>query len=165
MSATEIAAWWGAAIATLVLVWDIFKWQRSGPIVVVSANPNMVVLGGSLPGTRQDKKYIAINVTNNGDRPTTITHCVTYYYANIFKRLLNKSSEQFVIHPLGTQPIPHVLEPGGQWLGAGEQTEEFVTLSRKGHLCFGVHFSSRKRAVLQRVVIEAPPPSSSSAPD
>ena len=46
MEASEIAAWWGATIATLVLLWDIFKWKRAGPVVTISASPNMTIVGG-----------------------------------------------------------------------------------------------------------------------
>ena len=54
MEITEIAAWWGAIIATLVLLWDMYKWERSGPIINVSASPNMQPFG-KIPNNQKVK--------------------------------------------------------------------------------------------------------------
>ena len=45
MKITDWAAWWGAIIATLVLVWDMYKWKRSGPIINVSASLGIKTVG------------------------------------------------------------------------------------------------------------------------
>jgi len=45
MKVTDLANWWGAFIATLVLVWDMYKWKRSGPIINVSASPGIKTVG------------------------------------------------------------------------------------------------------------------------
>jgi len=44
MKITELAAWWGAIIATLMLLWDMYKWVRSGPIINVSVSPNYATI-------------------------------------------------------------------------------------------------------------------------
>ena len=85
-SPTEIAAWWGAAIATLVLGWDVDKHVRSGPRLRVRANPNMEIVGYEvklgLMETVLPKgtKLIHVDVTNVGDQPTTLTHFVFFAY-------------------------------------------------------------------------------------
>lgn len=59
MKLTEIAAWWGAFIATLLLFWDIYKWKRSGPIINVSASPNMKLFS-KIPDRLKDKTLIFV---------------------------------------------------------------------------------------------------------
>jgi hypothetical protein len=39
MQASDIAAWWGAIVATAILFWDIIKWKKSGVTVKVKAVP------------------------------------------------------------------------------------------------------------------------------
>jgi hypothetical protein len=99
MSATELAAWWGAAIATLVFIWDIFKWKKSGPIVGVSVSPNMHTFGGITDGLGE-KTFVVVEITNNGDRKTTITHLVGFHYSSFFLRLRKKQRKTlFVMSP------------------------------------------------------------------
>ena len=31
MSATDVAAWWGGIVATLILAWDVYKWKKTRP--------------------------------------------------------------------------------------------------------------------------------------
>ena len=45
MKVIDLANWWGAFIATLVLVWDMYKWKHSGPIINVSASPGIKTVG------------------------------------------------------------------------------------------------------------------------
>jgi hypothetical protein len=45
MTSTEIAAWWGAIIASIVLLWDIYKWKTRGPKLVMRLSPNIQVWG------------------------------------------------------------------------------------------------------------------------
>ena len=153
MNATELAAWWGAAIASLVLVWDIFKWKRTGPILKVSASPDMQTIGG-LPDGLQDKKFVAVEVTNTGDRKTTLTHLVGFHYASKFQWLRRKKNKTFIVaNPAFSATLPHVLESGERWLGGIEQNKELEEISRKGYLYCGVYHSSGKRPVLQRVIV------------
>lgn len=67
MSASDVAAWWGAVIATLVLVWDVFKWRKSRFSIKVSASPNMSPLNAP-EGKLEDDKNIFVEVVNRGDK-------------------------------------------------------------------------------------------------
>jgi len=160
MKITELAAWWGAIIATLVLVWDMYKWKRSGPIINVSASPGMKTVG-NLPNHLEGKKYISIEVTNTGNKKTTITHLVVFHYISLFQKLIKRKDKSFIV---GTPaffppPLPHVLEPGERWLGGIEQACELEEMSRNGYLCCGIYHSSSKKPVLQRVIIHKNPDS------
>src|SRR5438132_12326882 len=67
-SVTTLLAWWGAIIATTVLVWDVYKWRKTRQVQLsVRANGNLQDAHSQDP-----RRYISITVTNNGDRPTTL---------------------------------------------------------------------------------------------
>ena len=87
LTGTDIVAWWGAIVATVVLIWDIYKWKTSGPILKFEVSPYTRIIGDP---TRESKKYISANVTNIGDRPTTLTNLVLQYYDRYFKMVRHK---------------------------------------------------------------------------
>lgn len=152
-SLTNTAAWWGAVIATIVLMWDIYKWFRSGPILHVTVGPNMQTLG-NIPNHPKNQKYISVEVTNTGSRKTTITHLVSFYYKSFIFNLFKKPNKNFVVlTPAFLSTLPHIIEPGGRWLGGIEQNIELEELSRNGYLFCGIYHSSSKKPVMQRVVI------------
>jgi len=94
---TNIAAWWGAVIATFVIIWDIYKWTHSGPIINVTASPNMQAVG-NFSNRESDKDYISIIVTNTGNIKTTITHLVVFYYKYkpVLSKILKKKTKTFL---------------------------------------------------------------------
>ena len=151
---TNIAAWWGAAIATSVLIWDIYKWTHSGPIINVTASPNMKTFG-KIPNHPKDKKYISVEVTNTGTQKTTITHLMSSHYKSlIFKLIKNTDKNYAVLTPAFLAPrLPHILEPGERWMGGIEQNNELEKLSRNGLLYCGIYHSGSKKPVMQRVII------------
>ena len=69
-STTDIVAWWGAIIATVVFAWDIYKWKTSGAKIRLLVSSGMSLYGG---GVKDENTYITFRVTNVEDRPTTIT--------------------------------------------------------------------------------------------
>jgi len=153
MTASEIAAWWGAAIGSLVFLWDIYKWGKSGPQLEVSASPNMVTCG-DLSATYGKGPFILVEVRNNGDRKTTITHCVGFCYSSRLRKMLRlRPEEEFIVpNPLPGK-VPHVLEPGERWMGMLEQNEELIKMSKEGHLCLGIFHSGARKAVTCHVII------------
>jgi HJR/Mrr/RecB family endonuclease len=68
---TEIVAWWGAVLATIVFLWDIYKWRTAGRKLRVSVQSGMKSI--NMPQF-EGKTLIHVNVSNYGDRPTTITN-------------------------------------------------------------------------------------------
>jgi len=152
---TNIAAWWGAVIATFVFIWDIYKWKHSGPTINVFASPNMQAIG-NFPNHEGDKDYISITVTNTGNRKTTITHLVIFYYKYkpILSKILKKKARTFFVPtPSFSPPLPHILEPGERWLCGIEQNNELEELSRNGLLYCGIYHSGSRKPVMQRVII------------
>ncbi|MBM2837537.1 MAG: hypothetical protein HW415_162 [Deltaproteobacteria bacterium] len=141
MNATDAAAWWGAITATLVFVWDIYKWIKSGSNLRITASPNMQLLYNEIPKTT-DPKYVFVEVSNTGDKRTTITNLVGVCYQSFWGWLFwRKPDINFIVptHALA-KPLPYVLEPGERWSGMG--TRRFYC---------GVCHSNKAKADLVRV--------------
>lgn len=118
---TNIAAWWGAVLATLVLIWDVFKWLHSGARISLKALPNMISVPENplLPGEK-----VFVEVSNSGVTPTTLKGIGILYYESWWKRILRRPKEQGVIAQPNPQfPLPHTLEAGKIWQGFINQDE------------------------------------------
>ena len=152
MKLTEIAAWWGASIATLLLFWDIYKWKRSGPIINVSASPNMELVS-KIPDRLKDKTLIFVQVVNSGNIKTTLTHLVIFHYSSFFKKLIKKKNMQAIVVSALYTPLPYILEPGELWQGGIFQNKELEKMSRNGYLYCGIIHASGKKPILRRLVV------------
>lgn len=129
---TDVVAWWGAIIATIVLIWDIFKWTASGPKIRMNVRSNRRLIG--FPG-REDEQLIMVEAVNIGDRPTTLTLVGLIHYDGWLDRIRKKPSVQYAVpNPTITQALPYVLEPGKMWTGGITQSEDVEELSSQGHL-------------------------------
>jgi len=159
MSPSEVAAWYGAVLATVVfmwnVVWNVYTWKRTGAIVNVTSTPNWKVFNG-IPNGLEDKTFIFVRAANTGDRKTTLTHLVVSHYTSVFKLLIRIRSEEsgVVLRPELSRPLPYVLGPGEQWEGGIIQTKKLEEISKKGYLYCGVLHSSRKRPIIKRVIIK-----------
>jgi hypothetical protein len=123
MSTSDVAAWWGAAIATLVLIWDVIKWRKSRFSIRISASPNMSSFD-QLERKLEDDKNIFVEVVNSGDKIITLTHLVVIHYSNLWELIFCKPSTQGIIpRPKGAQQIPYELEPGKRWTGLIDQKD------------------------------------------
>lgn len=152
LSTTDIVAWWGAIIATTVLVWDVFKWITSGAKIRLLVSSNMQMFGGF---EQNDKNYITLRVTNVGDRPTTISTIGGKHYKNLWSKLTNKVNQAFVIpNPaLNNQQLPYVLDVGQEWMGGADQTEEIERMAKDGYLIMEVYDAVHKNPTKGRVII------------
>lgn len=148
----DIVAWWGAIVATIVLVWDIYKWWTSGPRIKFVARPNSLVVGDP---TRRGHKFISANATNIGDRPTTITNLVLQHYKTYIQMLRHKpSTSMVVLDPNPSQPLPYVLHPGAVWQGLAEQAFELEELTKTGYLVCGLCHSHSDKEIDKRITLK-----------
>ena len=152
MSASELAAWWGAVVATLALLWNIIRAIRSGARVRVRASPNMSISPND-PAT-DGKLFISVTAVNKGNAPTTITTFCGYHYRNFWARLRRKG-QGFFFNPTGSlgQSVPHVLGPGEQWSNMAAQ-EGMLEKFDSGAVFIGVIHNQRRRPVFARVAIK-----------
>ncbi|MEJ1402549.1 MAG: hypothetical protein RPU61_03400 [Candidatus Sedimenticola sp. (ex Thyasira tokunagai)] len=152
LSTTDIVAWWGAIIATIILVWDVYKWKTSGAKIRYFVSSEMKLFGGI---EDNDKTYITFRVANIGDRPTTITTIGGKYYKSLWRKLTNKVDQAFVIPSpaFNHQVLPYVLEVGQEWMGGAEQTEDIEEMAKSGYLIIEVYDSVHKKPSSDRVII------------
>src|SRR6266850_3902506 len=93
-----IVAWWGAVLSTIVLLWDIYKWRTAGPKLRVVAQSGLE--GINMPEL-DGKILFSIDVTNYGDRPTTITSVCLMHYSSLLSRVRKRADRTFLL------PIPN----------------------------------------------------------
>jgi hypothetical protein len=127
MTASDIAAWWGAGLATLVLAWDVYKWKTSGARLSVKVVPGM-----QMAGDRTGTLHILVEVVNRGDRLTTLTHLAVYQYASSFDRLRKKRQASLLVPKPGGNDLPYELEPGKRWTGLMDQAGLIKQLEGNG---------------------------------
>ena len=157
MSSTDLAAWWGAVVATVVFIWDIYKWKTQGPKLKVTVSPNMVVMGDP---TREGKTWVSISVTNVGDRPTTIKGVGMEHYQSRWLRLKSTADKAAVFpNPNDNYPLPRILNPGEEWRGLIPQARDdlgidLAALSRSGHLMIWLSHSHSSRAIKKRLEVK-----------
>ncbi len=152
-----LAAWWGALVATIVLLFDYYKWARSGPRVRCDSKYGWKIM---VEGVNDDNEYIFFSVTNTGDRPTTITKQAALYWPNRIKRYFCKSKEQFFIkgglYDMGK--IPMIIKPGEIWNGVARINSDIHNLMEKGgYFYLSLDFSHRCRPYLFKVTKESKP--------
>ena len=155
MSINDIVAWWGAIVATLVLIWDVYKWKRSGPLHRVTARPNMRSLDGDNKGV-----YIIVEVSNIGDKSTTLTDLVGVCYKSRLAVFLRKPNYSFVVpNTMFRKMLPFLLIPGDCWTGGIDQRNLEKEIKEEGigkidFLYCGVSDSSKSKSTLVRVKLK-----------
>ncbi len=152
LSASEYAAWWGAIIATLTLVWGVIVTIRSGARVYVTATPNMRIY--PTQPTTGESLYISVKAVNRGTSPTTITHLLGYYAPTVLDSIRKQKRQHFVIpaYEICGNIIPYVLKPGEEWGNLVKQENFEEEISCK-YLYVGVQHNQKKETIYKRVKI------------
>lgn len=139
---TGLVALYGAVLSTL-------NFLRAGPKLRFAVRHGVIVVGSP------DKRtFVQTTVTNHGDRPTTLTNIVIYYFERPWSWawLRNHPTRMGVLNnPNPTRPFPLELAPGNVWQGLSEQTPELVAWGTKGAVYFGLHHSHRTKPKWKRV--------------
>lgn len=152
MSSTDAAAWWGAIVASMILIWDVYKWIKSGTALRLNAVPDKQLLYDEIPKPT-DTKYINVDVSNTGDKKTTVTHLVGVCHTSLWRWLFRRKPDInfFVPTPGFAKPLPYVLQPGEKWSGTIEQTKQLEDWMKTGRFYCGVNHSNKSKAQLVRV--------------
>jgi len=158
MDITKIVAWWGAGLSTAVFAWDIWKYRHAGPKLrfqVRTGVPSEDATVALASRIACGGKFIQTEVTNYGDRPTTLTNMELYYFDKPWSwaRLRNRPTKEKVLNnPNPAQPFPCELKPGGVWRGRlMEQMPELVEWGTTGALYFELYHSHHTKPVRERV--------------
>lgn len=130
MSSTDVVAWWGAVVATAVLIWDIVKWLRSGARLRCTVKPNShyqdseSVLIESTPHSARGviKESIHIELVNLGELPTTI---MSIRAERPLKNggWVGNDGSAFTEH--WNKRLPYKIDPGDIWSCRGDQEKLF----------------------------------------
>jgi hypothetical protein len=152
MSPTGIVAWWGAILSTVVFLWDVYKYRTAGPKLRLEVSTGMKSV--NMP-QYDGKTLIMGNVTNFGDRPTTITHFALQGYKKKwhFGKIRVAGQSGIVPIPNTGQPLPFELKPGAVWTGIAFQ-ETVEAWGTEGIVYLFVHHSHSKKPLSKRVVIK-----------
>jgi len=151
MDATIVAAWWGAVVATVLMLWEFHKWRYSGVRLRLELRKNMVPTDLLLKAV-SNTKYAILTVSNYGDRSTTITHFYGMHYPSRWKALRKKEPLALIVaRPAFSKPLPVLLEPGKQWSGGIEHNDELNTLITKGPVFLEIVHSGSTRPKTLRV--------------
>ena len=150
LSASDLAAWWGALVATAVLVFEVIKWRKSRAAVHVTAKPNMQLVGSGVMGA---EKHILITATNRGGQPTTITHVIVAQYPHWMARIRGKPDMWGAIPDPRPGRLPHVLAPGEMWTGLVDQSDLAAKSKPGGLLYCGVNHALVEKPILVRVAL------------
>ena len=153
MTVTDVLAWWGAVVATVVLVWDIFKWFHEGPQMAFKVRPEMCIVGDE---EFEGKRFLVFDVANIGGRATTLTSLGFVYYANLWQRIRRKADYYFVKNPGFEHAFPHKLDVGELWTGRASQTGELDRMLEKGFLYASVYCSHSSHPMTVRVQKKSP---------
>jgi hypothetical protein len=146
---TTIVAWWGAIIATMVLVWDIYKWANRGARLEYTVKTNMKTYGDP---TTKGMTFVTVRVSNTGDRTTTIENMGFLHYKNWIFQMARKPSFAAVVTNVGApNPIPYEIKPGGIWDGMAQQEEDLISKANTGRLYCCIYHSGAKRPLMRRV--------------
>ena len=149
--ATVVIAVYAAVVSTVVLAWDVVKWRMSGPRLRITVQVNLMFVGnGKLDPTR----YVGAQVTNCGDRPTTLQSFGAFIYKNDWLASVQSNRPDIcMIFPEGhgVQTLPLLLEPGQQWRGLIEQSA-VESIAREKCLMIAIYHSHSPKPALHRVM-------------
>lgn len=147
---TQVLAWWGAVLATVVFLWDVYKWRTTGPRIRMTVQADIKILGDP---ELEGRTYILVQATNFGDRPTTLEQMSFAWYANWWRYIRRKPDAQFVIKNPGCgRSFPYKLEVGERWDGMANQEGEAIELSKRGYLFCSLSHACSKRPVNKRIL-------------
>lgn len=145
---------YAAFVATLVFAWNIYVWLNSGPRLQVTAQMNMLILGGT--ADHESKTFLIVRATNVGSKKTTITNVLVISYDNFWQRLRKRPSFTAVFNNVGgSYPIPYVLDVGHNFSSQADQAG-FVARIRDTYFYAGVAHSFAKKPVMVRVKYSDP---------
>jgi hypothetical protein len=154
MSTTDIVAWWGAVLATIVFLWDIYKYKAAGPRLRFTVQTGMAIFNDP---RYEGQTLVFANVINYGDRPTTIRNLCYFYFEKrrLLRELLRRKPDGkfIVLNQNHDQQLPYELKPGTEWRGFGIQDAGVEKMAQTGVLEMVVYHTHSNKPVRQRVVI------------
>lgn len=151
MQGIDFVAWWGAVIATLVLLWDVAKWFKTGPVIRKRIQPDtyypdsrvLSITKTENGETKELAGYCHIELVNVGTLPTTIMGISASHTKGKGGIQMGCTNERFMVHYGKT--LPYVLPPGEVWM------TDIYKLSEKGKPYIEVSMSHKHKPIVIRL--------------
>ena len=153
MNANAYAAWWGACIATIVLIWDLVKWSKAGARVRVRTQCDVHYPDSKILETKQTAHvqvqtlahYCHLEVTNTGARATTLIWIEATHSQKKMESRMAFGIPKFEVLNDG-KAIPVVLNPGEVW-SARIDMESISRLAERGRPVILIRTSYRNKPI------------------
>jgi hypothetical protein len=97
------------------------------------------------------KSYVMVRVSNIGDKTTTITNILLFYYNSWWARLRQRPTSNLFIPRHGLHPLPHVLDPGNVWDALIKEDAAIETMAKNGWLYVSILHSGSKKPTRRRL--------------
>jgi hypothetical protein len=150
------AAWWGAIVATIVGIWNVYTWHRAERVsLTVTVNtgmrwlpqPDTVMLGRTMPSDK-----MVVSVANAGNRRTTLKTVTFVAYGSEWKRFLySLRRPKFFSYRVRRKNVPAYCEinarpdllglpaaigPGEAWTAVLAESAQLKQLAANHHLIY-----------------------------
>jgi hypothetical protein len=146
-------ALYAAIVATSVLIWDIIKWYRAGPVLKTSVMVPAEIISAAPKVDNND--YMVLTISNSGGASTTLTNLGVVYWPSLWKKMINKGAKNFfVANPDiggGGKNLPFELKVGAQWSGGAIYDAKLKDMANSGYLYFYLFHSFSKTPVKCRI--------------
>lgn len=158
MTITDIAAWYAAAIATAVFVWDIVKWFRNGPRLRVNTMCNVGYPDGRVLAKQQLEgggesatlaEYCHIEVLNIGGQPTTLMDIQVTIAPRANGIQVSAAGPAFTVHA-GNHSLPALLGIGEMW-SARLEMSYLENIASQGRPVISIRASHSAKAIEEAI--------------
>ena len=145
----DIVAIYGAALSTIVALWNYYQWLTTGPKLAVRIIKNQKFAKGFFD---EAKTYIFIAIANRGNAETTITGLNFFACKNFLGQLRNKGRLKLVpIHFDPNVRLPYRLAVGHELTAYAVQDSELEEWSRKHRTFLSVSHSMADKPQMERL--------------
>jgi hypothetical protein len=149
---SQIAAWWGAIVATIVLAWDIYKFRATGPKLTLLSRSNFDWFFDD----PQAGKKLFVKAVNRGEVSVRLTRLELRFYKNWIFRIIGIQSSRYVVNSdmfTGEKEFPYVLNPTSSWAIACQLFSSLQAEALKGHLVLELYCDQLRGPLKSRVRI------------
>lgn len=150
LSPSDYAAWWGAFMATVIGLWDVYKWWRDRPGFIVKVD---------CPSERDLEKsgnFLSVEIeVINGQSPLTIRQISLRHYKSIWHRPFFKPDRSC---KLKQTDLPKKLDPAEVYKVILDECDNDYCLIREdlinGILLIDLYGTHRARPITARLLMK-----------
>lgn len=154
LNPSNYAAWWGAGIATIVGLWNVYKWWRDRPgfcVKVQCPTPTDLINSGN---------FLSVGVeVINGQSPLSIRAVSLRHFETIWHRAIRRPDRA---SKLFRSELPKKLDPAEVWKFGLDEFDDDFCLSREDLtnviLLIDLYGTHRTRPVSARLLLKKDKP-------